>query len=226
MNIDSYIKRKDFKKIILACGNRPVAYLDDGQGHYLSELVLDKDEILLILDALDLRDHLEQFKVESRIYKNGNELLVKSFCFSDTIKLEIQKVEHQTTANLSDLSLPGFVTDWTHSKKGLIFFYGNQTEVLEDVQFSFVKERSVNIKGSTLIVNERDPKILGSKNHFFTHTSDEKFMDNENCSDVDFDTYMLSKDFHLYEPLKLLRLVEKNSLVMVKSPWSSLEKWC
>jgi hypothetical protein len=50
-------------------------------------------------------------------------------------------------------------------------------------------------------------------------------MTQENCSDVDFDTYMLSEDFHLYEPLKLLRLVEKNSLVMVKSPWSSLEKF-
>lgn len=225
MNIESYIERDGFKKLTLVQGNRPVVFLESGELDYLSELVLDYDEIKLALQAAGLEQHLDGFNVESTFYKNGCEFLVKSLCFSDSIKVEISRVEDMHAEGLKSLNLPGYVTDWAQARKGLIFFYGPDYNVLDEIKLSFLQERASHVKGSTLLVRGHDPKLSGVKGHFFTTTQDESFLNEDDFWSLDFNAYMLSKDFHLYDPLKLLRLVEKGALILVQSPWSSLDKF-
>lgn len=225
MNIESYIERDGFKKLTLAQGNRPVVFLENGELDYLSELVLDKDEIELTLKAAGLEVHLESFSTESTFYKNGCEFLVKSLCFPDSIKVEVSRVESLHSESLRNLNLPGYVTDWAQARKGLIFFYGSDYDLLDEIKLSFLQERATHVKGSTLLVRGHDPRLSGLKGHFFTTTQDESFLNEEDFRSLDFNAYMLSKDFHLYDPLKLLRLVEKGALILIHSPWSSLDKF-
>ena len=225
MDIDSYVGRNGFKKLILAQGNRPVVFFENGELDYLSELSLDYDEIKLTLKASGLESHLNTFSYESTFYKNGNEFLVKSLCFSDALRVEIHKVEILHSESLRNMNLPGYVVDWAQARRGLIFFYGSDYNVLDEIKLSFLQERSSNIKGSTLLVRGHDPKLPGVKGHFFTTTQDENFLNEEEFKSLDFNAYMLSKDFHLYDPLMLLRLVEKGALILIHSPWSSIEKF-
>jgi Tfp pilus assembly ATPase PilU len=225
MNIESYIERDGFKKLVLAQGNRPIIFLENGDLDYLSELVLDHDEIALALKALGFEEHLNSFSTESTFYKNGCEFLVKCLRFKDSLKVEVLRVEDLHSESLNSLNLPGYVTDWAQARKGLIFFYGPDYNVLDEVRLSFLQERASNVKGSTLIVRGHDPRLLGLKGHFFTVTQDESFLNEDEFKSLDFNAYMLSKDFHLYDPLKLLRLVEKGALILIQSPWTSLDKF-
>ena len=225
MDIESYIEWNGFKKLTLAQGNRPVVFLENGEFNCFSELVLDQDEIRLALEGAGLEEHLEVFSRESTFYKNGREFLVKSLCFPDSIKVEISRVESLHSESLKNLNLPGYVTDWAQSRKGLIFFYGSDYDALDEIKLSFLQERSACVEGSTLLVRGHDPKLSGLKGHFFTTTQDESFLNEEDFRSLDFNAYMLSKDFHLYDPLKLLRLVEKRALILIHSPWSSLDKF-
>ena len=225
MNIESHIGRQGFKKLVLAQSNRPVVFLDDGELDYLSELVLDGDEIKLILKASGLENHLNTFSFESTFYKDGAEYLVKSLCFPDSIRVEILKVESMYVERLGGLNLPGYVMDWAQAPRGFIFFYGSDYDAVDSIKLSFLQERSSHVNGSTLLVRGSDPRLSGVKGHFFTTTQNESFLKKEDFRSLDFNAYMLSKDLHLYDPLQLLRLVEKGALILIHSPWSSLDKF-
>jgi len=226
MNIDSYLEHAaGVQKLLLAEGNRPVAYFNNDKIEYMSELVLDNGEIRHVLKSLGLESHLQEITNESLIYKGASQYLVKTLNLNDSIRIEITKNQDVIVSDLNKLSLPGYVADWAQSRKGLIFFYSSDIEVSSNVRYSFIQNRAQNTVGSTLVVSKNSPQISCLKGHSVTLTNDESFLGEDCLNSLDFNTYSLSKDFNTYDPLNLLRLVEKGALILLQSPWSSLEKF-
>lgn len=237
MNIEKYISQENFEKLVFAQGNQPVVFLSTGEQTNISELSLEGSDVTSALKSLEIKEFsfndLPLGVFNTVFFRHGHAFSLKSYKFSDNIKFEISKVKSTQDRDLSTFFVPGYVKEWAHANKGILFFYGESKSLVDEIRLSFIKERGLNKSGSSLVFRESDPELISRSDHFYTFTDDNSFLDSVDTGLLDFTTYSLSKNFNQFSPVKILELSQTFSLITLSSVWRDFDKfwysfktWC
>jgi len=229
MSIEKYLSQDKFEKIVFAQGNQPMVFFSSGEKLSTSELELESSDIFSELKSLELKelviDKLPIGISKTIFFRFGLSFELKCYKFLDNFKFEISKINSSQDKDLNNFFVPGYVKEWAHSKRGVLFFYGESKELVDEIQLSFIKERGLNKPGSSLILTENDPELISRQDHFYTFTNDNKFLETVDTGLLDFTTYLLSKNFNQYTPFKILELSQTSSLITLSSIWRDFDKF-
>lgn len=229
MNIEKHIGQDKFKKLVLAQGNPPVVFLSTGEYSSVSQLSLEKNEVLSFLKDLELKElsikNLPHGFSKATFFRHGNKFLLKTYNFTDNLKIEILKIESEIEKDLNSFFVPGYVKEWAHANKGILFFYGESKNLVDEIRLSFIKERGLKKPGASLVFRENDPELISRDDHFYTFTNDNDVLDSLDTGLLDFTTYSISKNFNQFDPFKILELSQNASLITLSSVWRDFDKF-
>ncbi len=223
MNFSHYnglMKNENVHKFVFAQGNKPAVEMVDGHIDYLSETFLFKEdmdaihkEILTFIDPKD----------KSIFFIDGDRFSFQELNLGDTSQIVVYPQE-ATQIVWTDLLIPGYVNDWVEAGSGVIVFYGSDTEFLEKIRLSFAQRRTETVKGSSIVFTSTSSNTHVSKEGHFLTTSvhEDGFLNLD--SKIKFDTYSFKSNILKIGSLKVLRITDNGSLVILNSHWGDISK--
>ncbi len=220
MILEDYLNNiQNGQKLVLAQGRSPFILMSNQDKKLISKEVFSRKEIFNLMSYVGLNS--TALNGQNHFYNDGKKYQVKSLILSDNMQLEISLAD-TSLFTFSDLVLPGYVFDWAQSNKGLVFFYGSDSEAVRKFSLSFSKFRADQLKGSSLIFNDSDTIFAGRQEHQLMFSEDQSDYLNLKQETKKFDHISYYSEINSSDTKRVMKDVDQNTLVTAPFSWSDV----